>query len=274
MHNKQNILLLLLCLFILSGCAISKNIDLYGNVSNGIHQEKTWYIPTLDTTWQWQLSGNLNTNHDVDLYNIDLVNTSAEQIKLLHDKDIKVICYFSAGSYEDFRPDANKFQKNIIGKQLEGWPDEKWLDISRYEQFSDIIINRLDLAVTKNCDGIEPDNINAYEENSGFHITFNDQLKYNKWLANQAHSRNLSIALKNDINQVNELVDDFDFIINEQCFQYNECDKLLPFIRANKAVLGVEYEIDTDQFCHEANKLKFSWLKMEYDLNGNRISCK
>ena len=47
-----------------------------------------------------------------------------------------------------------------------------------------------------------------------------------------------------------------------------------PFINANKAVFGVEYELDTEGFCDQANEMKFSWLKMEYDLDGGRISCK
>ena len=66
----------------------------------------------------------------------------------------------------------------------------------------------------------------------------------------------------------------FDFAINEQCFQYQECEVLLPFIDQNKAVLGAEYEIGTEEFCKEANRLTFSWLKMGYELAGERISCR
>ena len=72
---------------------------------------------------------------------------------------------------------------------------------------------------------------------------------------------------------MNELVDDFDFAVNENCFYYRECDKLLPFVEKNKAVFGVEYELETDEFCDKANKMNFSWLKMEYNLDGGRVSC-
>ena len=133
--------------------------------------------------------------------------------------------------------------------------------------------NRLDLAVEKGCDGVEPDNVDGYQNKNGFSLSFNDQLIYNKWLAEQAHERGLSVGLKNDLVQINELVGFFDFAVNEQCFEYDECASLKPFTDQGKAVLGVEYELETDEFCDEANSMKFSWLKMEYDLDGGRVAC-
>lgn len=188
-----------------------------------------WYKPKQGISWQWQLQGNINTNYNVDLYDIDLMETSQAAIDKLHDKNIKVICYFSAGSWENYRDDAKEFPKGIIGKTLEGWQDEKWLDISNYEKFGDIMQNRLDLAVQKKCDGVEPDNIDGFQKNNGFKLSYKDQLKYNKWLAEEAHKRNLSIALKNDLEQVGDLIDYYDFAINEECFYNKECDLLLPF---------------------------------------------
>ena len=131
----------------------------------------------------------------------------------------------------------------------------------------------LDFAVKKDCDGIEPDNIHAYQEDTGFSLTYEDQIEYNVWLANEAHKRNLSIALKNDGEQVLDLIDYYDFVIVEECFEWDECDPYKQFIDEGKAVLGVEYELNTDDFCEEANSLNFSWLKMDYDLKGDRISC-
>lgn len=39
---------------------------------------------------------------------------------------------------------------------------------------------RLDLAVQKGCDGVEPDNVDGYQNNSGFPLTAQDQLAYNR----------------------------------------------------------------------------------------------
>ncbi|XOU94965.1 MAG: endo alpha-1,4 polygalactosaminidase [Candidatus Kerfeldbacteria bacterium] len=233
-----------------------------------------WWVPTQEDTWQWQLSGTINTEYDVDIFDIDLVNSPQSIIDILHSKGIKVICYFSAGSWEDFRTDADEFPENVLGKTLDGWENEKWLDVSSYTEFSSIIEARLDLAVEKGCDAVEPDNVDGYQNISGFKLTSNDQLIYNKWLAEQAHDRGLSIGLKNDLDQINDLVGQFDFAVNEQCFEYDECELLLPFINQGKAVLGVEYEIETTDFCDQANNMKFSWLKMDYDLEGGRTSCK
>ena len=110
---------------------------------------------------------------------------------------------------------------------------EWWLDIRRLDILGPIMAARLDLAKSKNCDGVEPDNIDVYTQanSGGFKISYQDQITYNTWLAREAHARDLSIGLKNDVDQVRDLVSHFDWALNEQCYQYNECDTLLPFIR-------------------------------------------
>ncbi len=212
-------------------------------------------------------------NYPVDMYDIDLFDASKEDIKELQRKEIKVICYFSAGSYEDWRADEAEFPQEVLGNTLEGWEDEKWLDVSRIDLLAPIMRKRFDLAVEKGCDGVEPDNVDGYLNDNGFSLTAQAQLAYNKWLADEAHKRKLSIGLKNDLDQIPELVDHFDFAVNEQCFEYDECERVLPFIENEKAVFGVEYELETEDFCELAKSLRLSWLKMSYDLDGGRISC-
>ena len=73
--------------------------------SNATSEKTEWWKPKPDTSWQWQLKGSLNTNYNVEMYDLDLFDNSKEAIKALQDKGIKVICYFSAGSYEDWRVD-------------------------------------------------------------------------------------------------------------------------------------------------------------------------
>ena len=92
-------------------------------------------------------------------------------------------------------------------------------------------------------------------------------------MAEQAHSRGLSIGLKNDVDQVNDLVDYFDFAVNEECFEYNECEKLSPFIEDGKAVFHAEYVLSLDEFCKETSLLQFSSLQLDYELDGTRLSC-
>jgi hypothetical protein len=58
---------------------------------------------------------------------------------------------------------------------------------------------RMDLAVQKQCDGVDPDNVNGYETDTGFNLTASDQISFNVFIAQQAHNRGLSVGLKNGI---------------------------------------------------------------------------
>ena len=231
--------------------------------------------PSPGTSWQWQLTGSLDTSLDVDMYDIDLFDNSTSAIAGLKADGRIVICYFSAGSREDWRPDADDFPASVIGDPLDGWDGECWLDI-RSAAVRDIMRARLDLAASKGCDGVEPDNVDGYTNSPGFPLTAQDQLDYNRFLAAEAHARGLSIGLKNDVDQVNALVDDFDWALNEECFQYHECDMLEPFVAAGKAVFSVEYGSagTADSICPQANALDFDTLIKHLDLDAWRIACR
>lgn len=278
---------IILILFFLLGCTVKEKVvepkneeisvdNITLNISIKIVNElivPTWWRPVPGMSWQWQLKGKVDTSYEVEAYDIDLFDTSREVIDSLHARGVKVICYFSAGTYEEWREDASGFPNMVLGEIVEGWEDERWLDVSRYEFFSSVILARLDLAVKKKCDGVEPDNVDGYVNPTGFELSFGDQLEFNKWLADEAHVRGLAVGLKNDVDQVEELVDDFDFVVNEQCFEFGECEKLLPFVTKRKAVFGVEYELEKEEFCDLAQQMNFSWLRMEYSLEGGREGC-
>ena len=230
--------------------------------------------PAPGTSWQWQLSGPIDTSIDVMMFDLDLFDTPVTVIEQLQAQERVVICYFSAGSYEDWRPDAAAFPAHVLGEPLEEWPGERWLDIRQLEVLGPIMSQRLDLAQQKGCDGVEPDNVDGYSNDTGFPLTGDDQLVFNIWLANEAHARGLSVGLKNDLDQVIELLPYFDWALNEQCFQYEECALLLPFIEAGKAVFGVEYELEPAEFCEQANEMDFDWLQKAYELDSWRVSCR
>src|SRR5207248_1345127 len=105
------------------------------------------WSPAPGTSWQIQLTGALDTRYQVAMYDLDLFDVSASQIAGLQAQGRKVICYFSAGSYEDWRPDANQFPASALGRG-NGWPGERWLDI-RNATVRDIMKHRLDLAIQK-----------------------------------------------------------------------------------------------------------------------------
>ncbi len=234
----------------------------------------SWWRPAPGVSWQIQYSGALDLTLDVMMYDLDLYDTDQEAIDQLHALGRRVVCYFSAGSWEDWRPDADQFPAVVIGNELEGWPGEKWLDIRRLDLLGPLMAARLDLAASKGCDGVDPDNVEGYANDTGFSLDGADQLVYNRWIADQAHARGLAVGLKNDLGQVNELVSYFDWQLNEQCFQYNECDLLLPFIQAGKPVFGIEYQGDPDIFCPQANAMNFDELKKRLELDAWRQACR
>lgn len=200
-----------------------------------------WYRPSASTTWQWQLQGTINSGYAVDLYDVDLFDVPKADIAALQAAGKRVICYFSAGSYESYRDDANQFREGDLGKTLDGWPDERWVDI-RSETLRIVMRARLDVAADKGCDGVEPDNVDGYANDSGFLLSPADQLDFNRFLASEAHARGLAVGLKNDLDQVAALVAEFDFALNEQCHFYDECHLLQPFVAAGKPVFVAEYD--------------------------------
>lgn len=132
---------------------------------------------------------------------------------------------------------------------------------------------RMDMCRDKGFDAVEPDNMDAYANRTGFPVTAADQLRYNRTIAGLAHDRGLAVGLKNDLDQIPQLVGDFDFAVNEQCAEHDECEALTPFIRAGKAVFHVEYELDTGDFCAETRRLKLSSMLKKYELGVWRKPC-
>lgn len=225
--------------------------------------------PHPGTSWQWQLSGDLDTSLDVAMYDVDLFTTSDEAIQQLKARGVRIVCYFSAGTYEPYRADTKSLPIAALGKTLPDWPDERWLDI-RSEGVRALVKRRLDFAAVRGCDGVEPDNVDAYDNDSGFALTGDDQLAFNRFIAAEAHQRKLSVGLKNDLDQIPALVDSFDWALVEECMHYNECDALAPFIRANKAVFHVEYR----EACPVAKPGRFDTLIKRSELDAFRVSCR
>jgi hypothetical protein len=231
--------------------------------------------PAPCTRWQWQLTGTIDTSIDVAMYDVDLFETPQSTINTLHSAGRAVVCYFSAGSWESWRPDADDFPEVVLGAPLDPpFDDELWLDIRRLDLLGPILEARMDLAAAKQCDGVEPDNVDAWANSSGFPLTGAHQLTFNRWLAAEAHQRGLSVGLKNDLDQIPALVDSFDWALDEQCWEYDECDLLAPFIERGKAVFGVEYVGNPANFCPPLNALDYSWLKKNLDLDAFRIDCR
>ncbi|TWG02615.1 hypothetical protein FHX80_111025 [Streptomyces brevispora] len=256
----------LMLLVVLAGCTSAPESAPDGRPAAGRWQ------PEPGTDWQWQLSGRLDTTVDAPVYDIDGFEHDAAQVAGLHRKGRKVICYLSTGAWEEFRPDADDFPAAVLGKS-NGWAGERWLDIRRTDVLQPLMEARIAMCAKKGFDAVEPDNMDGYRNRTGFPLTAADQLRYNRLIAGAAHRHGLSVGLKNDLPQIPQLVGDFDFAVNEQCAQYEECAQLSPFVKAGKAVFHVEYELPLARFCDGSRRLGLSSLLKKYELGVWRRQC-
>jgi len=237
--------------------------------------------PTVGTTWQIVLEYALNdTSPNVSVYDIDLFDNPTSTIDQLHALNRKVICYFSAGSYEPDRPDSGNFTSSDKGKELDGWPGEYWLKTSS-TNVRNIMTARLKLAANNGCDGVDPDNIDGYDNSNGLGLTTNDAIDYVTFLANEAHALNMSIGLKNGGAIINGTIDLMQWEVNEQCVKYQECDTFRPFIDAGKPVFHIEYPDSSPRisattktkYCDDSSEQGFSTVLKNMDLDDWLDAC-
>jgi hypothetical protein len=237
----------------------------------------SWWLPAPGLTWQWQLSEPpVDLTVAAQVFDIDLFDNAATVVKKLHDQGRKAIGYISVGSCEDWRPDAADFPPELLGKDYEGWPGEKWLDIRRIDLLRPVMCARLDLCKSKGFDAVEPDNIEIHDNDSGFSITSANQFAYAGWLAEEAHARGLAIGLKNAADMLAEALPFFDFAITEDCFVQGWCDRVLPFIAAGKAVFAAEYTdtgVDFQAACAWGRAHNINFILKNRILTAFRGTC-
>lgn len=235
-----------------------------------------WWQPTADQPihWHWQLADTFVYPRDVlphvKVYDLDGELTSAETVAQLHalDPEIKVICYFDAGVYESYRSDASRFPASVIGKPDVGWENSYWLDIRQTDILLPIMQDRMqNWCKDKGFDAIEPDETEVWSNDSGFPITKDENNSYNQQIAAMAHALGLSVGLKGNASEAPELWQYFDWSLNEQCWEFDECSQLATsFIANGKAVLNIEYNVDPS--CAAANTMHMNSARRDLDLVG------
>lgn len=233
----------------------------------------TWWKPVSGVTWQWQLDGTIDTSVNAAVYDVDLFDTPSSTVATLHAQGRKVICYFTVGSWETYRPDVASIPASVKGGVVDGWPDERWLDIRRIDVIGPYMEARLDLCKSKGFDGVEGDWMDNHLQDTGFPISYADSLAYNRWLIAEAHERGLAMGVKNAIDMAPVLASEADYAVNEQCAEFDECDTLIPWIEAGKPVFHAEYNVKPAKFCPVTEPLGFSSIYKRLSLNAWRETC-
>ncbi|WP_114090334.1 endo alpha-1,4 polygalactosaminidase [Thalassospira profundimaris] len=218
-----------------------------------------------------QLQGDVRVPKGTRVIDVDLFDVDAEQVARWRDEGIYPICYMSAGSYEDWRPDAAQYPKSVLGHDYEGWPGEKWLDIRQIARLAPIITARLDLCRAKGFMGVDPDNIDGYLTKTGFNLSREDALRFVRWMASEAHKRGLTIGQKNAPDLVRDLVGVLDFAVTESPATYDHGPYFAPYVAQQKPVFAIEYLTDKTAiaaFCRQMRDLGFQGINAGQALDG------
>lgn len=243
-------------------------IALLAALSVGAPAASARWVPPQQLSWYWQLTGTVNNSHPAAAYDIDGFDNSASEVSALHRARKHVICYIDAGTWENWRPDADRFPASVLGED-NGWPGERWLDVRQLAVLEPIMTARFEMCKQKGFDAIEPDNVDGWENSTGFRISAQDQLIYNEWLAKEAHALGLAVLQKNDPEQAATLEPYFDGVLDEQCNEYAECSSFQPYLRARKPVLNAEYNLQAPQFCAADNAMGIMGALYSINLDGS-----
>ncbi|KAK8149187.1 hypothetical protein G3M48_007951 [Beauveria asiatica] len=211
------------------------------------------WAPKVGESWQIVLQNTIRSDvdftPDVSVWDFDVFDNDKETIDKLHDRGKKVICYFSAGTWERGRTDADQFPEEDLGGTLPEWTDERWARISS-SKVRDIMKSRIALAASKGCDAIDPDNVDGFQnDENNLGLTPQDSIDYLGFLHDEASKYNMALGLKNAADIIDDVMHLVDFSVNEQCAadQENpECESFHKFIDAGKPVFHIEYPPEDD----------------------------
>ncbi len=240
-----------------------------------------WWRPQLSENlrWQLQLQGDLELIDSVDVYSVDSA-ASIASIQQAQRRGARVMCYISAGSAENWRDDFSRFPPQVIGNAYEGWPGEWWLDIRRLDLIAPVMRARIRACAEKGFDALDPDNINGYENNTGFRLTRSDAVRYIRWLAAEAHRQGMAFSLKNGEALIGSVADVIDMMQSESCVYYRNCGAVSAMVRLGKPVFAVEYQeltgaVNFSRACDVARKFNFSMILRTTDLRAGGLykSC-
>jgi Glycoside-hydrolase family GH114 len=239
-----------------------------GSGSGGSGSGTSSWIPPKSLTWYWQLQGTVNNSQPVAAYDIDGFENSAAEVATLHGQGKHVICYIDVGTAENWRADYGSFPASVLGSS-NGWPGERWLDIRQLSVLEPIMTARFQMCRQKGFDAVEPDNMDGYENSTGFPLTAAEQLSYDEWIAGEVHALGMAVFQKNDGEQSAQLESHFDGALDEQCNQYHECANFQPYLAAGKPVLNAEYSLSTSSFCAADEAAGIMGARYSLELNGS-----
>jgi hypothetical protein len=240
-------------------------------------------------TWDWIIGVDKLPSPPpaVAFLGLDGFDTPKRYVKDAAKRGIRTWCYLSVGTIENWRPDRKAFEalnakevkagrKPFIGKRYPEWEGERWLDVRRYEVFLPLMVDRLEMCLDKGFEFVEFDNLDAYENRTGFKISKSDTVRYAEALAAEARRLGLKPMQKNVPELAKTLEPHFDAILFEDCALYKFCGDAKPFVDAGKPAFDADYpeswddegkRFDKANACGQAKKSGVSMIFKKLDLD-------
>lgn len=239
----------------------------------------TWWQPGPLRSWQWQLTWPVSTSYQVQVYDIDYDGAGqgtpaqvAAVVAALHARGTRAVCYLETGGWEDYRPDAGRYPASVLGNSIDGYPDERYVDIRQWSVLGPILRARLQQCKSEGFDGVETDIDDSYTDNTGFPLTLAEEVTFDTQVASVIHALGMAWFLKNGINDdafIADMAPLADGTVNEQCWQYDECDQLRPFVLAGKPILNAEYTGAATTVCPQALAFPMATMRKGTDLGAS-----
>ncbi|HEX8792371.1 MAG TPA: endo alpha-1,4 polygalactosaminidase [Polyangiaceae bacterium] len=232
--------------------------------------------------FHWMIGASTFTSADIlpnqngqVVYDIDGANATAADVAAIHAAGAIAVCYVDVGSLEPNRPDTASFPSSVIGPAVQGWPGENWLLVTAANQSTILPLMKarfVNWCQAKGFDAIEPDNLDAWTNISNVNET--DNVAYDLAIGKLAHDAGMSVGLKNVMTDLTSaqypaFLAQFDWALNEQCYENSECAAYTAagsFIPAGKAVFDVEYSVAPD--CTMANAAHMNAQQTDLNLVG------
>lgn len=227
--------------------------------------------------WGWQLTAPYDLSVPVRILVIEPTAVTPAQVAALKARGVQPYCYVSIGTWEPWRADADAFPASVIGRVVGNWPDEKYVDMADRAHVWPLMKARFDRCAAMSFVGVEPDAMGAHDNDTGFAFTSADAVVYFRGMAAHAHGLGMTILQKNADELVPELVGTFDGMLVEECFHYDFYEDALPYVRAGKPVLAVEFTEnggDWAAYCTQAKAYGFHLLLKSYEVTAGGQVCR
>lgn len=251
-----------------SGCTNTKPVptDSAARPSAG---DRDW-SPRPGLRWQIQLTGAFFDVVGANVYDLDPYQTPAETVGDLRAQGRQTMCHLDVGVSDLSLPDARRIPGRALGESAGS--GRRWLDIRDWETLEPVLADRMRLCVRKGFDAVDADATFGYANRSGFDLSGDDQVTFDRHVAELAHGLGLKVGIRTSAAMAWQVEPHTDFAVTGNCFSAPDCVAFSVFVRAGKAVFDIE-TTSVGDFCPLARAYGYAATRSPAQLDGLADPC-